>query len=231
MLSFYSVSSLSSDSSSLLFSCNSSSLSSVSFCTGVRCIKDVPTFRLLMPVEYQFLNKICKQHTKVKMSFLHISETFNKGHFYLFALGYSVGIKFISSEVRYVESICSVWIWETCIMYRYTYDVEILRHIPVLVPHWWDCPKSKFIYTLSIKRNIKIRIKFTVTYVLCTRTWNLLIHCPNRVYVWILHAFSGSHIFSPHISLSNSHPGSNLSIIHVSSSAIGTTVKRHCAIG
>jgi len=39
---------------------------------------------------------------------LSINDNFNKVHFYLIALGCSVGIKFISGRVRHVVSTCAL---------------------------------------------------------------------------------------------------------------------------
>ena len=89
---------------------------------------------------------------------------------------------------------------------------------------------SNVIYILSRMRNVNTEIKLTVTYILCTEGRKHVIHYPNRAYAWILHTFSGSHHFSPHIFLLNSHPGATQALLVCHHSDIGTIIKHPCAI-
>ena len=133
----YTVSSPSSDWSSSLFSYTVSSPLSVLLCICVECIKDVPISKgVLMPVEHQFYVRFVNSTLKLRTSSLHISEKFNLVHFYLFVLRYSVCAIFISNEVRFVESICSAWIEEICIMYDTQKMSTYCETSPLLAPHW-----------------------------------------------------------------------------------------------
>ena len=154
-----------------------------------------------------FYTRFVDNKLKVRIWSLQISYTFSKVHFYQFALECFVGVKFILSGVRFIESTCDTGMEETCIVYGYTYGVNILWYISSpCVELIGYCSNSNVIYTLSRIRNINTTIKSMVTYLLCTEDIKSIDSLSKSSIRVNSSCISGSHYLSPHISLSNSHP-------------------------